>query len=904
MSSSYHKYKKTLIQNRGAAIKIFALQKLPTWLRARLYIALQCCALFDTLQDIKFIDRQYESFMAIYHFSGQVISRSQGRSAVAAAAYRSGSMLQDERYGQTYDYRGKQGIAHSEIILPTGAPEWLRDRETLWNAVEKNERRKDSQLAREFVVSLPNELTFKQNTILIREFTQQEFVDLGMIADLSIHDGVSKNGDPQPHAHIMLTMREVGPNGFGQKAREWNDKALLEHWRQRWAEIANQHLAYHDIDVRLDHRSFVDQGIKLIPQNKIGKASRITFSEKMDEHLAIARKNGEILFADPTIALHALTQQQSTFTQDDLARFVNRHTADAEQFTTVFTHILACPALKHVGQDAKGKDRYTSIEHFELEQEMLENARELTLKSSFPTSQIKMEKIAAVKGLTAEQKAVLTHIVKSNNLSCIVGYAGTGKSYLLGAAREAWESQGYNVIGATLAGIAAENLQASSGIDSRTLASRFYYWDKGEQLLTNKDILVLDEAGMIGSRQMARVIAEAKRAGAKVVLIGDPQQLQSIEAGAAFRGISEQSPTIELTEIRRQKGWQAEATKALAEGNVSAALDAYKKHDNVHQYDSTNEAQQALISLWQDVRITTPETTQIILSYTRQDVGILNTLARDLRKSLGELTTDYSIQTAQGVKDFSIGERLYFLKNDSTMNVKNGSLGTLMAVRGNILEIKVDGNDNKEAHTIQVDTKIYNHLTYGYAATIHKAQGVTVDRAYLYASKFIDSHAAYVALSRHRQSVDLFYSISEFEKPQDLVTGFSRDRSKDISLDYSSTVNEQQKFAERYGIGNSNNELIERSKSEKLNWADISITNELKALQDSKDPVIQGILRLHKRGLEKGFTSTIEKGLEGSLSQLLNNPITAKALQTKANSLYRIGLDMQHRQLHEHDISR
>ena len=145
------------------------------------------------------------------------------------------------------------------------------------------------------------------------------------------------------------------------------------------------------------------------------------------------------------------------------------------------------------------------------------------------------------KSLTPEQKTAFDHLVGHGDLKCVVGFAGTGKSYLLGAAREAWEAKGYAVRGVTLSGIAAENLEDSSGIESRTFASRSYYWDKGEQPLTNKDVLVVDEAGMLSSRQMARLLDEAEAGGAKVVLVGDPQQLQAIEAGAAFQGDSRAS---------------------------------------------------------------------------------------------------------------------------------------------------------------------------------------------------------------------------------------------------------------------------------------------------------------------------------------------------------------------------
>ncbi len=180
--------------------------------------------------------------MAIYHFSGTVISRSQGRSAIASAAYRAGERLHDERQDRTHDYSRKGDVAYTEILLPKGAPKALNERETLWNTVEATEKRKDAQLAREFNFALPRELTLQQNIALAKEFVKQEFVSKGMIADLCIHNDKNPAGDLQPHAHVMLTLREVTSEGFGQKVREWNAKENLLDWRESWAEVANRHL--------------------------------------------------------------------------------------------------------------------------------------------------------------------------------------------------------------------------------------------------------------------------------------------------------------------------------------------------------------------------------------------------------------------------------------------------------------------------------------------------------------------------------------------------------------------------------------------------------------------------------------------------------------------------------------
>ena len=270
--------------------------------------------------------------MAIYHFSAKVISRAAGRSAVAAAAYRSADRLHDERLDRDHDFRAKSGVEHSEIMLPEGAPEQWRDRERLWNDVEATEKRKDAQLAREIEFSIPREMAKADGIELARDFVQSEFVERGMIADLNVHWDIGADGMAKPHAHVMLTMREVSEGGFAQKVRDWNRTELVEQWRERWADHVNARLAELDIDARIDHRSLEAQGIDLEPQDKIGPAAarmgeRGLESERIEDHRAVAQRNGERIIAEPRVALDAITHHQATFTNRDLAMFVHTVTS-------------------------------------------------------------------------------------------------------------------------------------------------------------------------------------------------------------------------------------------------------------------------------------------------------------------------------------------------------------------------------------------------------------------------------------------------------------------------------------------------------------------------------------------------------------------------------------------------
>lgn len=275
--------------------------------------------------------------MAVYHFSTQVFTRSKGHSAVGKAAYRAAEKLHDERLEKTFDYSKKSDVFYKEIMLSKNAPERFLDRETLWNEVEACEKREDSQLAREIEVSLPKELSEEANIKLGKEYIQKEYVNKGMIADVCFHRG---HGKDQPHIHAMLTMREVNKEGFGNKTREWNGRALLQKQREEWANYANKHLAKAGLDIKIDHRSNKDRGIDLEPQNKIGPSDgRERYSEKVLEHEDIARRNGEKIYNDPSVAIKALSHYKSTFTYEDIAKFANTHTVDVEQFEKVYEKI-------------------------------------------------------------------------------------------------------------------------------------------------------------------------------------------------------------------------------------------------------------------------------------------------------------------------------------------------------------------------------------------------------------------------------------------------------------------------------------------------------------------------------------------------------------------------------------
>ena len=744
--------------------------------------------------------------MAIYHLHVKVIGRKSGSSAVASAAYRSASRLRDERLDRSQDFSSKRGVIHSEVMLPENAPRAWSDRQRLWNDVEAFEIRKDAQLAREVEFAIPREMTQAQGIELARDFAQAEFVDRGMIADLNVHWDMAEDGSPKPHAHVMLTMRAVDENGFGPKVRDWNRTEMVERWRERWAELANERLAELDIDARIDHRSFERQGIALEPQSQIGApAQRIEgegaeTADRAELHREIARNNGARIIADPSLGLGAITQQQSTFTQRDMAKFAHRHSDGIDQFNAVMGAMRDASDLVELGKDARGEDRFTTREMIEAEKRLHCAADLMAERERHEVGDADREAalaLAEARGLvlSGEQAGALAHITDGRDLGVVVGHAGTGKSAMLGVAREAWEAAGYEVRGVALSGIAAKNLESGSGIASRTIASLEHGWGQSRDLLTARAVLVIDEAGMVGTRQLERVLSHAAEAAAKVVLVGDPQQLQSIEAGAAFRSIHERHGGAEIGEVRRQReNWQRDATRNLAEGKTGHALDAYRSHDMVHEAQTREKARGDLIDSWERDRKASSDKTRIILTHTNDEVRALNEAARERMRAAGDLGDDVRLTIERGARNFARGDRVMFLQNERGLGVKNGSLGTIEQVSSQSISVQTD-----DGRSVKFDLKDYNKIDHGYAATIHKAQGMTVDRTHLLATPGMDAHGSYVALSRHRDGVDLHYGRDDFANQDRLVRTLSRDRAKDMASDYE-RADPAQSYAERRGI--------------------------------------------------------------------------------------------------------
>jgi Ti-type conjugative transfer relaxase TraA len=683
----------------------------------------------------------------------------------------------------------------------------VHNRELLWNAGEAGEKRRDSQVAREVEFALPEELSLPEAIALARDFVEGEFVARGMVADLNVH---WDQGNPQ--ARVMLTMRELTPDGFGLKVTDWNRTQVLKEWCDR-ADLANERLLRAGIDVRIDHRSFRDQGNELESTNHLGRAvdemrARGEQPERHRELEDVRERNARKIEERPEIVFDNLTCRQSTFTRRDIAREVFRYIDDGERFRGLMARLEVSPELVELisnGQPnghAAEPARYTTRTMLRVEERMAETALEMAARDHHPVRDGAFaSKVSNRSELSYEQREAVRQMTRPRGIEVIAGFAGSGKSVAVSAAREAWEASGYRVRGAALSGIAGENLEKASGVESRTLASWELAWKNGKAEFSSRDIFVIDEAGMVGSRQMARVLSRLHVAGAKAVLIGDSEQLQPIEAGAAFRAIAKRIGYQELTGILRQQAlWQRDASRDFARGETASALDRYREHGAIRFAGTREQAKDQLIRDWSEHRATHREKSHLILAHTRAEVAELNRRAHEVLKERGELGSDLKVETwrelirddggvgvERGARNLAPGDRVMFLKNDREMGVKNGTLGTILQVDQSSMRVVLDGAEGRD---VSFALSEYAALDYGYAATAHKAQGATVDRVFLLTTPGMDRHLAYVGMTRHREEATLYAGRDDFKSFDQLRDRLSRARLKDSTLDY----------AERRGI--------------------------------------------------------------------------------------------------------
>lgn len=401
--------------------------------------------------------------------------------------------------------------------------------------------------------------------------------------------------------------------------------------------------------------------------------------------------------------------------------------------------------------------------------------------------------------ITGEQRQMVEELTcGGRGVDVVVGKAGTGKTFALDAARNAWESSGIPIVGCALSARAAKELEVGSGIESCTLAALMKDLDdSGAPGLEAGSVVVLDEAGMVGSRQLDALLNRAERAGAKVVLVGDDKQLPEISAGGAFRALKEQLPAIELSDVRRQRhSWERDALELLRNGQAAEAVEVYGERDRLVVGRDAAETRAALIADWWQA---SRDGDAVMIAARKADVADLNDKARAILRAEGLIG---EVDQTVGGKSFSAGDEVMTLRNDRSLGVINGSRGVVQAVdveeRG--IQIRLD---DERVVVLPPDYLEAGNLTHAYAITGHKAQGMTADRAFVLGDESLYREWGYVAMSRGREENRLYVVMGDgtreevggaVDRPyqvEQLVRSLERSRAKSLAFDPNSDIAEK-----------------------------------------------------------------------------------------------------------------
>ncbi|MGX8784354.1 Ti-type conjugative transfer relaxase TraA [Legionella pneumophila] len=797
---------------------------MPLWIR--------CFSFFKATDGSLRLERE---FMAIAFAQVSIHSRAKGHSAIAASSYRSGVKLYDARTGITHDYSNRHDVIYSDILLPEGSPEAFSDREFLWNQAELAEKRCDAQVCKDIVLALPKELDLVQQIELARRFAQTHFVDQGIPADIAIHD----HHDGNPHAHILITTRRLEKTGFSKyKARDLNPafaKGFIvekDYWGEQWRDMQNAYFIEKNLDLTVDLNH-------IISERHHGKLKDPHNHYLLTEKTILQQARQEVLLNDIDNVINHISTQHSVFTRRDIERLVFK-TFKPNETPEGYLHwveqIMGHKDLIELGANEQGQLCYTT-RHQYIQEAKLRDDIEAMMKNRDEIDGKNLENIVKNYTLSEEQLEAVRYITKGSQISVVIGRPGTGKSYLLKPIKEHYEHHKYRVIGAALSGKVGKSLQTDTGIQSSTIASLTYKLANQQLKLTSKDVLIVDEAGMVDFASMALLIREAKKAGSKVILVGDPDQLKPIHKGEIFRGIAAVTGYIELEQIKRQNDLGDRlASMNMAKGMIAEAVDHYHEKGAIVFSDTTEAAAQNLIYDWQKDITTANLQDSILLAFTRASVGYLNDQARLALKEKQILCQeDISFQGFDKELKIAVGERLLFRQNDKALGVRNGDLGSVQAIKKNEFQIKLDSG---ELLTIP---STYNKMDYGYALTVHKSQGMTVKHSkVLIDSKYWDRHLSFVAMTRHKDSLKIYTDSINHPTIKELKQTLSRSNTRDNVIDWPLDFATRVGFNPDQLIGRAINHIagvghkIKHAFNYVVNYEAYLVDYQLRGLQDDK----------------------------------------------------------------------
>jgi Ti-type conjugative transfer relaxase TraA len=609
----------------------------------------------------------------------------------------------------------------------------------------------------------------------------------------------SRAGDPALHTHVLLANLAEGPDGRWT-ALDWRDlyghartagfvyQAVLRYELAHrpgllFEEVAQGHADVAGVPPDL-RRAFSHRRQEIVAamerhgaasakaaqaatlETRLAKTEHVSESELRQRWATQAEPFGVDVTELPRLVrtpaldveevdlAERLTESHATFVRRDVVRALAQSATQGASLEELEHAADAWCASAGAVPVADG--RWTTPEMLALERQTVELAAE-GHRVGLVAPSLVAASIAARPSLGPDQQEAVRAIVRSGRpVDVLVGPAGTGKTFSLDAAREAWEKAGFRVVGAALAARAAAELEHGAGISSQTVDRLRLRLAQGTEHLDERTVLVLDEAAMIGTRRLAAVIGDARAGGAKVVLIGDARQLPEIDAGGLFSALAQRLGYAELTENRRQQDFEERAVASeLRLGHVESAMARMQRHERMVTADNADQLRDGLVGDWYAARAEGDAV--LMVAARRSSVADLNHRARELLAARGELEEPV---LESGGTSFAVGDEVLALRNDYGLGLLNGSRGLVRSASDEALTVELTNGRSVEVPLDYVDA---GNLTHGYAATVHKSQGVTCDRLFVLGDDTFTIETAYTSLTRGRLSNQLYLIAPEHE---------------------------------------------------------------------------------------------------------------------------------------------
>jgi hypothetical protein len=467
--------------------------------------------------------------------------------------------------------------------------------------------------------------------------------------------------------------------------------------------------------------------------------------------------------------LHEVTKYRATFTGYDLARALKSEVENDLDRHGLAQAILQHPEVARLSAKGGRWANYTTGAVLESERQVLSAAAALSSQDWHDVPLALVE--AKQASFSDEKRRALAHMTGSAGLAILDGQAGTGKSSLLAAGKEVYEARGCRVVALAHQNQVVQSLHDKGLTGARTIDSELWALAHGRTHWTARTVIMIDEAAMVDTRRLGMLLSYANDAGAKVILAGDDRQLSSIERGGLFEVLKQRHGAAVLTEVHRQQvAEDRQASQLMATGNFAGALGIYETKNAIHWTGKPADSKADLVQRFLRDSAADPDKTRFIFAYTNREVDELNAAVRQVRIERGELSNSRSFETRHGRADFAVGDRLQFTATDKLREIYNGYGGTVRNIRGSRLTVEIDGRGK----TLEFDSAYFQGFRHGYAGTIYKGQGRTIDQTYLLHSDHWRRTSSYVGLTRHSEKTDLFVAKEVAANLSELARQMSR----------------------------------------------------------------------------------------------------------------------------------